>query len=265
MSEPRRVKLLLEYDGTAYAGWQRQANALSVQEAVERALAALTGEAVTLTGASRTDAGVHALGQVAHFDTRSEIPDDKFSYALNTVLPPDIRARASSGVAPDFHARFHAAGKIYRYLIHSSPHAAAIDRHACAHMIYPLDEVAMAREAQAVIGTHDFRAFAASGSEAKSTVRTVHRIEVHRRGERYAVWVEGDGFLYNMVRILAGTLIGVGSGKLGSGAIERSIATGDRLALGITAPAHGLTLVGVCYNEGRVKECFDRAIATYGP
>ena len=244
----RRIHLTIEYDGTRYAGWQRQANALAVQQVVEEKLAKLARQPVTLHGASRTDAGVHALGQSAHFDTGSAIPGEKFSFALNTLLPPDIRVRASEEVPPSFHARFSSKGKRYRYLFHVSPHAGALNRLTHAHIIYPLDEALMAREAESLVGTHDFAAFAASGSVVRDTVRTIHRAEIARDGTEIRLTIEGNGFLYNMVRIIAGTLVGVGSGKLEPGAFARAIASGNRLDLGVTAPPHGLTLMEVFYD-----------------
>lgn len=244
----RRIHLTVEYDGTNYAGWQRQKNALAVQQVLEETLARLTGESITLHGASRTDAGVHALGQSAHFDTDSRIPAEKFSYALNALLPHDIRVTASEEVSPDFHARFSTKGKRYRYLFWDAPHAGALNRLTHAHSIYPLDVRKMQEEADALIGTHDFAAFAASGSVVKDTVRTIWRVDVTRSGHEVMLIVEGSGFLYNMVRIIAGTLRDVGSGKLEAGALKRAIETGDRLDLGVTAPAHGLTLMKVFYS-----------------
>ncbi len=249
----RRIHLIVEYDGTAYAGWQRQANAMTVQEKLERAIRKLTGEELCVSGASRTDAGVHALGQSAHFDTESRIPADKFSFALNTMLPQDIRVTRSEEVSPEFHARFSTRGKRYRYLFHAAPHAGALTRNTHAHVIYPLDVERMQAEAQDLVGTHDFAAFAASGSVVKDTVRTIYRAEVTREGSEIRLIVEGSGFLYNMVRIIAGTLISVGSGKLEPGAFKRAIASGDRLDLGITAPAHGLTLMEVFYDPDDLR------------
>ena len=249
----RRIHLIVEYDGTNYAGWQRQSNAMTVQEKLERAVKRLTGEDVCVSGASRTDAGVHALGQSAHFDTESRIPADKFSFALNTMLPPDIRVVRSEEVAADFHSRFSGRGKRYRYLIHAAPHAGALNRLTHAHVIYPLDVEKMRAEARSLVGTHDFGAFAASGSVVKDTVRTIWRADVEQRGAEICLIVEGNGFLYNMVRIIAGTLIGVGSGKLAPGAIARAIESGSRLDLGITAPAHGLTLMEVFYDPDDLR------------
>ena len=239
----RRFVLVCEYDGTAYCGWQRQINGPSVQQVLEETLARLTGEAVTVTGSSRTDAGVHALGLCAHFDSATRIPPDKLAFALNTMLPPDIRIRESSPAPEGFHARYSACGKVYRYAFFNSRHDCAIGRQYAAHVPLELDERLM----QALCGTHDFAAFAASGSVATSTVRTIYRAQVTRSGETVALTVLGDGFLYNMVRIIAGTLMEVGTGKRAPGAIASAIATGDRLALGQTAPAKGLTLMRVLY------------------
>lgn len=262
MATMRRVKLIVEYDGTNYSGWQRQINAVTVQQRLEEALAKLTGVPVVVTGSSRTDAGVHAQGQTVHFDTCSGVPDEKFSYALNAMLPADIRVRASLSAAPDFHARFQAKGKIYRYLVHNSPHASAIYRNTRAHVVYDLDVERMNRELSAMLGTHDFAPFAASGSVVRDTVRTVYRARVIRSGELVALLVHGNGFLYNMVRILAGTLISVGSGKLEEGAICRALSSMSRLDLGVTAPAHGLTLMRVFYenDEREAGEYFERLI-----
>lgn len=246
----RRLMLIVEYDGTNYCGWQRQINGPSVQQEIETALAKLTGEAIVVTGSSRTDAGVHALGLCAHLDSATRIPPGKLAFALNTLLPPDIRIRESALAPTGFHARYAACGKVYRYAFCNSRHDRAIGRQYAAHVPLPLDEGRMHEEAQALLGTHDFAAFAASGSAARSTVRTMYRAQVKRVGDEVELLVLGDGFLYNMVRIIAGTLMEVGTGKRESGAIARAIETGDRLALGQTAPAKGLTLVKVLY-EGQ--------------
>lgn len=243
----RRIHLIVEYDGTDYAGWQRQSNAMTVQEQLEIAIRKLTGESVCVSGASRTDAGVHALGQSAHFDTMSRIPADKFSFALNTILPPDIRVSTSESVSSEFHSRFSGKGKRYRYLFYAAPHAGALNRRTHAHVIYPLDIEKMRVEAASLVGIHDFAAFAASGSVVKDTVRTIYRADLEQNDREIRLIIEGNGFLYNMVRIIAGTLIGVGSGKLAPGAFLRAIESGSRLDLGITAPAHGLTLMEVFY------------------
>ena len=170
----RRFKLIVEYDGTAYCGWQRQINGPSVQQELEEALLRLTHGPVTVIGSSRTDAGVHALGLCAHFDSDTRIPADKLAFALNTMLPPDIRIRESSAAPRDFHARYSTCGKVYTYTFYNARHANAVGRLYSAHVPLPLDEVRMHEEAQALLGTHDFAAFAASGSVVKSTVRTMY-------------------------------------------------------------------------------------------
>ena len=208
----RRFKLTVEYDGTAYCGWQRQINGPSVQQVLEETLSRLTGERVSVVGSSRTDAGVHARGLCAHFDSATRIPPEKLAFALNTMLPADVRIR-ESGLAPEgFHARFSACGKVYRYAICNARHEHAVGRQYAAHIPLPLDEAAMQREADSLLGTHDFAAFAASGSAARSTVRTIYRAQVSREGDMVTLLVLGDGFLYNMVRIIAGTLAEVGAG-----------------------------------------------------
>ena len=243
----RRFFLIVEYDGTDYCGWQRQINGPSVQQTLEEALSHLTGEEIAVTGSSRTDAGVHAMGLCAHFDSATRIPPEKIAFALNTMLPPDIRVRESGAAPEGFHARYAACGKVYRYRFFNSRHDCAIGRQYAAHVPLTLDVDLMNREAQALCGTHDFEAFAASGSVVKSTVRTIYRVQVTRSGDDVTLLVLGDGFLYNMVRIIAGTLMEVGTGKREPGAIARAIDTHDRLALGQTAPAKGLTLMRVLY------------------
>ena len=249
----KRFKLVIEYDGTAYSGWQRQINGPSVQQTLEKALARLTGEKIGVVGSSRTDAGVHAYGLCAHFDSATRVPPEKICFALNTMLPPDIRIRESMLAPEGFHARFSTCGKVYRYTFCNARHACAIGRQYKAHAPMPMDEGLMCKEAQSLCGKHDFAAFAASGSVAKSTVRTIYRAEVRRQGEDVVFTVLGDGFLYNMVRIIAGTLMEVGTGKRAPGCIARAISTGDRLQLGQTAPACGLALMRVLYDGDEQK------------
>ena len=177
----------------------------------------------------------------------TKYPADKLAFALNTMLPADIRIRESGAAPEGFHARYSACGKVYRYTFYNQRHGCAVGRQYSAHVPLPLDAQLMHREAQALIGTHDFAAFAASGSVAKSTVRTIYRAQVTRRGDEVELLVLGDGFLYNMVRIIAGTLMEIGTGKRPGGAIAQAIATHDRLCLGQTAPAQGLTLMRVLY------------------
>ena len=244
----RRVLLAVSYDGTGYSGWQRQKNAVSVQQRLEEALIKALGVKTAVTGASRTDAGVHALHQAAHFDTSSSIPDEKFPFVLNNLLPYDIRVTGARPVPPDFHARFSCRGKTYTYRMHNAPHASALYRNLTAHVPVHLNESAMDGAVRQVIGTHDFKAFAAAGGSAKTTVRTITDAKVIRQGELVTLTVSGNAFLYNMVRILAGTLIEIGQGSLPPNVMAQALETGDRLLLGPTAPPHGLELTRVQYD-----------------
>ena len=243
----RRILLTVSYDGTHYSGWQYQDNAPSVQQALEEALEKALGKFTRITGASRTDAGVHALGQRAHFDTDATIPPEKYPFVLNRFLPPDIRVWEAKQVPPTFHARYQADGKWYTYRIFNAPHASAMYRNMTAHVPVPLDAEKMHHAAQQLLGTHDFAAFAAAGGSAKTTVRTIDQVSVTREGEMVVLRIHGNAFLYNMVRIIAGALIYIGQGKLDEGCITRAIETGNRLELGITAPAAGLELTRVEY------------------
>lgn len=242
-----RVKLIVEYDGTNYAGWQRQLNALSVQEVLERAFEAASGEPVRIHGAGRTDAGVHALAQVAHMDTQSAIPSDKICFAMNMHLPPDIRVKSSEKTRDDFHARFNAKGKHYRYTLVNAVHAPAILRHTAAHVRGDLDVEAMRDAAEYVLGTHDFASFCASGSEVTDTVRTVTSLDITEEDPVLRIDIKGTGFLYHMVRIIAGTLIEIGQHKRTPASMRDIIESKDRKKAGVTAPAKGLILVSVMY------------------
>lgn len=257
----RNIKLVIEFDGTAYHGWQSQDNAVTIQDTVTAAVRRLTGEDCSLTGSSRTDTGVHALGFVCNFFTESAIPADKFSFALNTMLPDDITVISSEEVPPDFHSRFSARGKRYLYYIFNSTFPSSLLRNRAYHVYYPLDVDEMDKAAKYFIGTHDFLAFSASGFSAKTTVRTITEAAVSgvsqakyiirprdgRRGQLIEFSVSGDGFLYNMVRIMAGTLVEVGFGKLSARDVPGIIASLDRRLAGRTAPAHGLYLAEVFY------------------
>lgn len=252
----RNIKLTIEYDGTHYHGWQSQVNADTVQDAVNAAVSKLTGESINITGSSRTDTGVHAYGQVANFFIDSAIPADKFTFALNSILPDDIVIVNSEEVAMDFHARFSTKGKKYRYLIYNSTFPSAILRHRAYHIFYPLDIEVMATAAKYFLGTHDFAAFMATGSYVKSTIRTIKDISLSydnsdqiQAGKLVKLNIYGDGFLYNMVRIIAGTLVQVGYGKIKPEEIPGIIAACDRRKAGKTAPAHGLYLVEVNYDS----------------
>jgi len=245
----KRILLTVSYDGTNYAGWQLQENAVAVQQRLEEALEKLVHEPIRVTGASRTDAGVHALGQRVHFDTASRIPPDKYPFALNTCLPPDIRVLEGKEVPGDFHARFDAKGKRYTYRIHNAPHASALYRSMTAHVPYKLDVEKMRRSLPDLLGTHDFAAFQAAGGTAKTTIRTLTDVQLHQDGSMLTLTVYGNAFLYNMVRIIAGTMLDIGMGRKEPDAFKKALETGDRLALGITAPACGLELTHVYYEE----------------
>lgn len=244
-----RILLTVSYDGTAYAGWQIQENAVAVQQRLEEALAKLTGETIRVTGASRTDAGVHALGQRVHFDTFSRIPPEKYPFALNTCLPPDIRVLQGTAVSGAFHARFDAKGKRYTYRIHNAPHASALMRNFSAHVPQKLNVPLMQESLCDLLGTHDFAAFQAAGGTAKTTVRTLTRADLVQDGCELTLTVCGNAFLYNMVRIIAGTMSDIGMGRLPADSFMRALQTGDRLCLGITAPACGLELSEICYES----------------
>ncbi|PNT91234.1 tRNA pseudouridine(38-40) synthase TruA [Clostridium thermosuccinogenes] len=254
----RNIKLTIEYDGTNYHGWQSQTNAVTVQDVVKRAIESLTGEDCDLVGSSRTDVGVHALGQVANFHTNSGIPGEKFAYALNNLLPEDIVIRESEDVSPDFHARFSSKGKKYRYLIYNSRKPSALLRNRAALVHLPLDIEAMQKALPYFLGRHDFSAFRASGSDTKTSERTITGISISensnalpgpcsKESKLIELEVSGDGFLYNMVRIIAGTLIYVGNGKIKYDDIPAIIESRDRRRAGQTAPAHGLYLVEVYF------------------
>ncbi|MDD6144144.1 MAG: tRNA pseudouridine(38-40) synthase TruA [bacterium] len=244
-----RILLTVSYDGTNYAGWQLQENAVAVQQRLEEALEKLIHTPIRITGASRTDAGVHALGQRVHFDTVSRIPADKYPFALNTCLPPDIRVLEGRDVPGDFHARFDAKGKRYTYRIHNAPHASAIYRNITAHVPYKLDVDLMRHSLPDLLGTHDFAAFQASGGTAKTTIRTISDIRLDQDGDLLTLTVFGNAFLYNMVRIIAGTMLDIGMGRIAPDAFQKALETRDRLALGVTAPASGLELTRVYYED----------------
>lgn len=243
-----RIKLTVEYAGTNYSGWQRQENALSVQQMIEDALFKLFGEKTPIIGAGRTDAGVHAVAQVCHFDTETDIPPYKLAHALNFALPKDIRIKNAVRVSDSFHSRYDAKAKWYRYSIYNHTHASALNRFTNTHVSYPLDSKLMADVLSGILGKHDFTAFMASGSSVTDTEREIHVAECRQFGDYIIIDVIGSGFLYNMMRIIVGTLIDVGRGKISPNAFRNMFVTGDREMGGITAPPEGLRLMAIFYD-----------------
>ncbi len=243
----RRIKLLVAYDGTDYCGWQFQPNAKTVEGTLRQALARLLGTEPETFGASRTDAGVHALGNVVVFDTDSTIPGERFSYALNAFLPEDIRVLASEEVPSEFHPRFDCHTKRYEYRI-AEGRVCLPTRCRYVHLVRSkLDVAAMDEAAKRVVGTFDFSSFCATGAQVESRVRTITSCEVYRDGKEIVIGVEGDGFLYHMVRILAGTLIRVGEHAYLPEQVTDILVSKDRTKAGPTAPARGLQLCHIQY------------------
>ncbi len=244
----RTLKLTLAYDGTAYAGWQRQSNALAIQQVVEEAFAHLTGGvAPTIAGAGRTDSGVHAIGQVASVNVEFDHSALSVQRALNMRLPADIRVVGAVDLPLGFHARFHAAGKSYRYRMITTPVLSPFDRQYAWHVPWPLDLAAMRRAAEQLTGAHDFASFQAAGSTITGTTRTLERLTLTDLDGELRLDVDGDGFLRNMVRIMAGTLMEVGSGHRDPDSIGGILKARSREAAGKTAPPQGLTLMSVRY------------------
>lgn len=243
----KRIKLIVAYDGTNYCGWQTQINGITVEEVLNKTLSGLLKEDIRVIGASRTDSGVHALGNVAVFDTESKIPGDKFSFALNQRLPEDIRIQESCQVADDFHPRFCDTIKTYEYKILNRKFALPTERLYSAFVYYPLDVEKMHMAAAYLVGEHDFKSFCSSGSQVESTVRTITDISVEKHGEMISIRVSGNGFLYNMVRIIVGTLMKIGLGVWEPERMEEILNACDRNAAGPKAEARGLTLVEIRY------------------
>lgn len=244
----RNIRLVIEYDGKEFNGWQKQTNKLNIQGEIERAIKEITGEDVDLIGSGRTDAGVHALGQVANFKTSSNIPIEKISIALNTKLKRSIRILSAQEVEENFHSRYNCKKKTYRYVINNSENGTAIYRNLEYNFSQKLDMEKMQEAAQYFIGEHDFKGFKASGTSAKSSVRTIYKAEVYKENEKIIIELTGNGFLYNMVRIISGTLIEVGMEKIKPGEITEIIKSGDRQQAGKTLPPQGLYLVKVEYD-----------------
>jgi tRNA pseudouridine38-40 synthase len=251
-SRPRTLRLVIEYDGAGYCGWQRQrgtAGAPSVQAMLEAAVRAVAG-AAEVVGAGRTDAGVHAWGQVAHLRTASRIPAARFPAALNAHLPPDIRVIEAADAAAGFHARYDAVARTYCYEILNRPAPSALLRARAYHVPQPLDVAAMQRALRPLAGRHDFTAYRGLGTATRTTVCTIMRAEWRRRGARVRFVITADRFLRHMVRMLVGTLLRVGRGRLGERAPGEFLADRDNRRTGPVVPAHALYLVHVAYPEG---------------
>ena len=245
----RRVMLRVAYDGTDYCGWQLQPGMPTIEGMLNENLSKLLGEPITVTGASRTDSGVHSLGNVAVFDTDTRIPAEKISYALNQRLPADIVIQESKEVAPDFHPRHCDSKKTYEYRILNREFPLPTERRDSYFTYRKLNVDAMREAAGYIVGTHDFASFCSAHSQVETTVRTVYDCTVEKTGDMICIRVTGAGFLYNMVRIIAGTLMEVGCGARQPEDMESIIAACDRSAAGPTAPAHGLTMVGIEFEK----------------
>ena len=245
----RNIKLIIEYDGKNFAGWQTQPGKISIQGEILKAIKEVTGEDVELNASGRTDAGVHALGQVANFKTNSNIEVKKIPYALNSKLSNSIVIKSAEEVEERFHSRYNCKGKTYRYVINNSEFPSALNRYREFHVPQELNYKDMEEAIKLFEGTHDFKGFKSSGgSPKKTTVRTLNKCEIKKDNERIIIELSGDGFLYNMVRIISGTIVDVGLGKIKLSDIEGIIESGDRKLAGRTLPPHGLYLVEVRYN-----------------
>jgi len=253
MPEPpvtERIAIGIEYDGTRYAGWQRQAEVSSVQAEVERALSSVADHPVEVTCGGRTDAGVHALGQVAHFDTHARREPRGWTLGANTLLPGDVAVLWATPVAADFHARYTALSRRYCYVILNRASRPALARHRVCWIHRRLDAEAMHEAAQCLVGEHDFSAFRASECQSRTPVRRLERVAVHRASDRVVIDVVANAFLHHMVRNIAGTLIAVGQGDRPAAWVAEALASRDRRAAGITAPAAGLYLTAIDYPPG---------------
>lgn len=250
----KRVMLIVAYDGTNYSGWQVQPHADTIEGELNKALSALLNEEIAVTGASRTDAGVHSMGNVAVFDTESRIPAEKLALALNARLPKDIIVQKSMEVRGDFHPRKCDCIKTYEYRIYTGRMENPQLVRYTWHRYGELDMEAMRRAGQYLVGEHDFTSFCAVASDALSKVRTVYSVDVEKREEVLTIRVRGNGFLYNMVRIIAGTLLFVGIGRIKPEDMSQILAGQDRRLAGPTAPAKGLTQMGILYQEQDILE-----------
>lgn len=240
--EKKRVRLIVAYDGTNYHGWQVQHGVVTIESELNRCLSALLQEEIQVIGASRTDSGVHALGNVAVFDTCARMPAEKISYALNQRLPEDIRIQKSEEVARDWHPRYCDSRKTYEYRIYRGEFSMPVKRLYSLHSYHTLDVQKMQEATTYLVGEHDFKSFCQTGAQVESTIRTIYDLTVWEEGSDLVIRVCGNGFLYNMVRIIVGTLLEIGQGKRLPTEMEQILNAKNRAAAGPTAPAHGLLL-----------------------
>ena len=241
----RNIKLTIEYDGKDFNGWQKQPNRLNIQGEIEQAIENITGEKVELIGSGRTDAGVHAFGQVANFKIESDFPIEKIPIAINSQLKKSIRIQKAEEVEENFHSRYNCHKKTYAYIIDNSKNGSAIYRNLTYHVSQLLDVEAMKQGAKYLIGEHDFASFKSSGTSSKSSVRIIYDIQILKEQERVVIQITGNGFLYNMVRIISGTLLEIGMGQIPPEEMKFILQVKDRQRAGKTLPAHGLYLMHV--------------------
>lgn len=245
----KRVKIIVAYDGTNYCGWQVQPNGITIESVLNHHLSELLGEEIHVIGASRTDSGVHADGNVAVFDTSARMPAERISYALNTRLPQDIRIQDSCEVPSDFHPRFQSTVKTYEYRICSRKFPDPCSRLYSLFYYWELDVEQMKKAAAYLVGEHDFTSFCTKKEEVTNCVRTIYSLDIEKNGDQIVLRIRGNGFLYNMVRIITGTLLRVGGGLIKPEQIPEILAAQDRSAAAETAPAHGLKLVKIEYPD----------------
>lgn len=244
----RNIKLTIEYDGKDYNGWQKQPNHLNIQGEIERAIYEVTRQEVELIGSGRTDAGVHAFEQVANFKIDSDFPIEKMATAINSQLKASIRIVKAEEVPLKFHSRYHCHQKTYGYFIDNSEQGTAIYRNITYHISKPLNVDEMQKAANYLVGEHDFSSFKSSGTSSKSSVRTIYNAQIVKEQQRVAIMLTGNGFLYNMVRIISGTLVEVGLGNIKAEEVKNILEAKDRQKAGKTLPAKGLFLIKVDYN-----------------
>ena len=243
----RNIKLTIRYDGTRYAGWQSQKNGLAIQDVIQNAIKRITGQRISLIGSGRTDAGVHAEAQVANFRTKSKIPLEKIRMALNSMLPKDIAVTNVEEVSRKFNAQKSAKSKRYRYTIMNNDYMDPLVRHFAAKCFYKLDINSMRKAARYLVGRHDFKSFRTTDGEEKNSVRIIKKIKIEKYGDLVYIYIEANGFLYNMARSIVGTLVEVGRGKFKIASVKKIILQRNRRFSGPTMPAKGLCMVAVKY------------------